>query len=459
MLSVDMNERLTRVGPGTPCGELMRRYWIPIAPYAQLLENPVKAVRILGEDLVLYKTTKGALGLVGQRCLHRLVDMQYGIPDEEGLRCPYHGWLYGGTGECLERPMEANPRTKFPRKLPAYPVREMGGLVFAYMGPLPAPALPQWDHFVWPNAIRQIAVNVLKCNWLQCQENTGDPTHSVYTHGYFFKYILERDGGAERMDSQTHTLHTRTKWGVGIKDVTANTTKYGFEKFIHFSKELGAERDLIRRHSTVVFPFYTSTGAPGSARSDYQARVPIDDEHTLHITYQVYAAPPGVKAPEQNVVPWYEPPLFDEAGKPILDYVLAQDALVWWSQGTIVDRSKESLGRTDVPIILLRKQLDENISLVEQGKDPLNVFRTGDTTEVLFGAGKEPKDWTGDPATYRAPVVGQDYRRMYHKGFAIDDADRYGPMLEQIKELHRAIEEASLNTASPPEKEGELTSV
>ena len=97
MLSAAANERLTRVGPGTPCGELMRRYWIPIAALAQLDDNPVRKVRVLGEDLTLYRTTKGSLGLIGERCLHRLVDMQYGIPDEEGLRCPYHGWLYGDT--------------------------------------------------------------------------------------------------------------------------------------------------------------------------------------------------------------------------------------------------------------------------------------------------------------------------------------------------------------------------
>ena len=164
MLSPEANERLTRVGPGTPCGELMRRYWIPIAPFAQLLENPVRKVRVLGEDLVLYKDRSGNLGLIGDRCLHRSVDMQFGIPDECGLRCPYHGWLYGADGECLDRPMESKGKIK--AKLKAYPVKELGGLIFAYLGPLPAPALPHWDLFVWPNAVRQIAINVIDCNWL-----------------------------------------------------------------------------------------------------------------------------------------------------------------------------------------------------------------------------------------------------------------------------------------------------
>ena len=456
MLTAQMNERLTRVGPGTPCGDLMRRYWIPFAAASQLADNPVRPVRLLGEDLVLYKTTKGAYGLIGNRCLHRLVDLQYGIPDEDGLRCPYHGWLYDGKGDCIERPMEAAPRAKFPRRTPAYPVQELGGMLFAYMGPLPAPSLPRWDLYVWPNAIRQIAFNTLNCNWLQCQENTGDPTHSVWTHGHFFKYVLERDGKFdERAASDKHTLRNRIKWGDGIKEIIAQPTQYGFEKGIVYSKELGAEQDHIHRHATVMFPFYTNTGSPGAPRSEYQIRVPIDDTHTLHICYQVYAAPPGVKAPEQNSVPWYEPPTHDANGKPIFDYVLAQDAFVWWAQGDIVDRSKESLGRTDIPIILLRKQLDEQIGRVEKGLDPMNVWR-GESPDVIFGAGHEPQGWTGSPATYNPPKVGQDYRRMYHKGFAIDDADRYGPMLDQIKDLHRKIEESGLAVAPQKKVEGQL---
>ena len=193
MLSKEANERLTRVGPGTPCGELMRRYWIPVAPSAQLLENPVRPVRVLGEDLVLYKDRSGNFGLIGNRCLHRLVDMQFGIPDVNGLRCPYHGWLYDADGRCAERPLESN-KSELRQKLKGYPVREMGGLLFAWMGPLPAPALPRWDLFVWPNSVRQIGVNIINCNWLLCQENTGDPAHSVWAHGHFFEYALERSG-------------------------------------------------------------------------------------------------------------------------------------------------------------------------------------------------------------------------------------------------------------------------
>jgi 5,5'-dehydrodivanillate O-demethylase len=446
LLSQEENERLTHVGPGTPCGELMRRYWIPIAPFAQLLENPVRSVRVLGEDLTLYKDKSGVLGLIGDRCLHRLVDLKLGIPDERGLRCPYHGWLYGETGKCLERPLEKNPATGN-LKVKAYPVQELGGLVFAYLGPLPAPALPKWDLFAWPNSIRQIGVNVLDCNWLQCQENTGDPAHSAYAHGHQFKYILERNGKLEsRSASQDHTLHSRINTGVGIKDVHAQETSFGFSKALEYSTELGASQDGIRTHSTVIFPFYTQTSAAGSPRSEFQIRVPMDDTHTYHICYQVYSAPPGIQAPHQETVPWYEPPMIDEEGKPILDYVLAQDAFMWVAQGPIVDRSKEILGRTDIPIVLLRRQLSEQIRRVEEGQDPINFFRE-DSGAILHASGKPPEEWTTEnwPEFQKSANSDAPFRRMYHRGFAADDADRYGPMIEHVKDLHRSIEEYSEN--------------
>jgi 5,5'-dehydrodivanillate O-demethylase oxygenase subunit len=436
VLTEAMNERLTRVGPGTPCGELMRRYWIPIAPASQLLENPVRKVRVLGEDLVLYRDRSDGLGLIGDRCLHRRVDLQYGIPDECGLRCPYHGWLFDATGECIERPLEATPARPNQGKIAGYPVRELGGLIFAYMGPLPAPALPRWDLFVWPNAVKQIAINILDCNWLQCQENAGDPAHSVWTHGRLFQHSLERTGDRERAKAMEHTIHTRLRMGVGIKDLVAKETEYGSHKEIHYAKDLGADSDRVSEHAANIFPFMVQTGMPGSPRSEYQIRVPQDDTHTYHICYQVYAAPDGIEAPHQDFVPWYEPPTVDAAGRPILDYVFAQDAFMWAAQGAILDRTQEVLGRSDIPVVLLRRQLDEQITLVEQGKTPMNVF--SESPDAIHGSGHVPGD------DQSRTVHKMPYRSMYHKGFANDDADRYGPALDLVKELHRRIEEAQL---------------
>ena len=167
-LTVEDNEKLTRVGPGTPMGELLRRYWHPVAASAELWDRPTKAVRLLCEDLVLYRDNSGTLGLVDARCAHRRVELKWGIPEEHGLRCPYHGWLYDETGQCTEQPGEPTGSTFKERiKLTSYPVQELGGLIFAYLGPEPVPLLPRYENYVVDNAIRDIGGTMLPCNWLQ----------------------------------------------------------------------------------------------------------------------------------------------------------------------------------------------------------------------------------------------------------------------------------------------------
>ena len=267
MLTAEANERLTRVGPGTPMGELMRRYWIPVRPTAQLLEEEVMAVRILGEDLVLFRSADGQMGLVGDRCPHRMTEMRYGIPDVGGLRCCYHGWMFNPAGQCIETPLEAaHDPFKDRIRIKGYPVQEMGGLVWAYMGPEPTPLLPPWDLFVMPNSLRQIGIMNLECNWLQCHENTGDPTHSVYLHGNLFEYVLRKQGKLEERaaDGQMHTLYARMQTGIGIESLYVNPTRYGMEKGIIYSKALGADRDRKSRHSTVIFPVLHPDGRAGN---------------------------------------------------------------------------------------------------------------------------------------------------------------------------------------------------
>ena len=195
MLTAEENEKLTKVGAGTAMGNLLRRYWHPIAAATQLDENPVKRVRLLGESLVLYRDRKGQMGLISDTCAHRRVNLAYGIPEFEGLRCCYHGWLYDETGQCLEMPAEPEDTT-FPSrvKIAAYPVQELCGLIFAYLGPAPAPLLPRWDMFVWDNVLRDIGFQEIPCNWLQMQENNVDPAHLQWLHGYFSNYVLERVG-------------------------------------------------------------------------------------------------------------------------------------------------------------------------------------------------------------------------------------------------------------------------
>src|ERR1019366_508801 len=145
----EQNERLTQVGPGTPMGNLLRRYWQPVGAAIELDAEPVHAVRIFGEDLTLYRSASGDYGLITDRCAHRCMSLEHGIPDERGLRCAYHGWVYDAAGNCVEQPFEdrtfPDAHYRDPIRIIAYPVQELGGLLFAYFGPQPAPLLPRWD--------------------------------------------------------------------------------------------------------------------------------------------------------------------------------------------------------------------------------------------------------------------------------------------------------------------------
>jgi len=154
MLDKETNHLLTRVSPGTQMGELLRRYWWPVAATTELEERPTKPVRVLGEDLVLYKDHCGNYGLLDRHCPHRGADLAYGYVEDCGLRCNYHGWLFEQSGRCLEQPYQdialPNSRIKAGIRITAYQVVAQAGLLWAYLGPAPDPFLPNWEQFTWP---------------------------------------------------------------------------------------------------------------------------------------------------------------------------------------------------------------------------------------------------------------------------------------------------------------------
>ena len=369
MLTAEQNEMLTRVGPGTPMGELLRRYWHPVATGKDLKENPVRSVRILGETLTLYRDRRGRLGLIGQRCAHRGVDMKCGIPEEEGLRCPYHGWLYDATGQCIAQPSEANENVfKGKIKIPSYPVEELGGLIWAYLGPQPAPLLPRWDLFVVDNCFRQIGTTMLPCNWLQCQENSVDTVHIEWSHGRFGHYSLERKGITDPRTHARFDLIGRKHTKIDFK-----RTEYGIQK-LRLREGETEDAEGWRVGHPLVFPNYVRVGQIGY--SEFQIRVPIDDTHTWHLAYQVYFPGP-IEVPEQDPVPTFPVPIQE-----LPDFVLGQDLLVWSNQGEINDRTQENLGATDVGLVMFRRMLMEQIKIVQSGGDPINTFR--DPTKNQF---------------------------------------------------------------------------
>ena len=364
MLTVEHNERLTKVGPGTPMGNLLRRYWHPVAVDRELADNPVKAIRLLGENLTLFKDRSGRLGLVAQRCAHRRVDLKHGIPLENGLRCPYHGWVYDTSGQCIDQPAE-DPEHKFAGrvKIPAYGVEAMGGLIWAYIGPAPAPLLPRWDIFVVDNVFRQVGVTTLDCNWLQCQENAVDTVHVEWMHGAFLEYALERKAiHSEAADRQIATFR-RHHVRIDFKHNDVGIQKYRLRE----GEDPGTAVSWTEGHP-LLFPYAVLIGGPG--REEVQIRVPVDDTTTWHLAYQVYHPAEGVMLPPQETIEMFDVPL-----ESYPEYVLGQDLLAWAAQGPLVDRSLEKLAETDRGLIMFRKMLDEQIAVVERGEDPINTFR------------------------------------------------------------------------------------
>lgn len=443
MLSREENERLSRVGRGTPCGELMRRYWHPIAATAQLRENPVRKIKILGEELVLFKDRKGGLGLVGPRCAHRLAHLEFGIPEENGLRCCYHGWLYDSGGRCLEQPLEPPDSTlKHRIKIPAYPVQEMGGLVWAYLGPEPVPLLPRWDLFVREDGFRQIMATMLPCNWLQVMENRGDLGHVVYLHGRLFQYALERQGRLtddpnRRFNATMKEQEESLRRGVYTKYRPIHN-EYGFTKGTLDSDQSEDSPSWQVGMNPILFPYTLHSGHRERVRQVYQIGVPVDDTATWHISYHCYVFPPEVETPRQEVISYADVPLKNEKGEYILDHVLAQDMVAWYAQGELTDRTQEHLATIDTCVFEYRKLLNEQLKIVTDGGEPMNVFRDPK---------KNVRIHPPVPSQSAVRSRGQYYRANYHKtggggwSYMDDDVDRYCPDKDLLLDLYRRAEE------------------
>ncbi len=373
MLSVEQNERLTRVGPGTPMGELMRRYWHPIAASVELdADNPTKEVRLLGEDLVLYRDAKGTLGLIEPSCAHRKANLSYGIPEENGIRCAYHGWIFNETGQCVDQPSEPEG-SKFKEKvrIKAYKAQELGGAIFAYMGPEPAPLLPRIDVLVWPGIRRTQTVHI-PCNWLQCHENSLDPLHFQWLHRYWGGWIMNKERPPEERDAWNARIGAR---GADHRKIGFEITDYGVIKRRLVGDETEQDDHWQMGHP-ILFPNILHI------TSNLQYRVPIDDTHTLHFVIDLQPLAPGQEQPD--VVPHQEVPCFDEKGKIKSDWVLGQDQAAWIMQGAIMDRSTERLGVSDVGLIMFRRMLNEQMEVVAQGGEPMNVHRNEDENEILI---------------------------------------------------------------------------
>ncbi len=369
MLKED-NELLTRVGPGTPMGDLMRRYWHPVAASKDLADRPfrTKEIRILGEDLVLFRDRGGRLGLLERYCAHRGVNLAIGVVEQDGIRCQYHGWKYGRDGACLEQPFEdtRNPQGNFRGKcrLKAYVVTELAGLIWAYLGPQPAPLLPHWEPLMWENVVRDIAITALPCNWLQCQENSLDPVHTEWLHNYFADYVSSvKRHEVARVGGTSAKPH---------RAIAFDPFEHGIIKRRMVEGDTGAEDDWRIGHP-VLFPNILSVGDLFTHLMQF--RVPVDDTHTCHISQYMFHAAPGHKAPAQEHVPYRTVPLHEGDGDWLLDFTFNQDYMAWVSQGPVARREREKLGASDQGIIMFRALLKRQLERIQAGLDPMNTFR------------------------------------------------------------------------------------
>jgi nitrite reductase/ring-hydroxylating ferredoxin subunit len=353
--------RLTQVGPGTPGGEYLRRFWHPFLIASELKDTP-KAVRLLGEDLVLFRDQSGRLGLLHKHCTHRGTSLEFGIPAERGIRCCYHGWLFDVDGTILETPAEpegSSIRANFCQG--AYPVREYNGLIFAYMGPPElTPEFPIYDTFGYPEGNRLVPLKLeLPCNWVQVSENAADPIHNAFLHvivsGAQFAPTFAIMPALEFVESPLGFICSATR---RVKDFAfiraSDMIMPNVAQFI-------GGTNLIEKEEIAICAYLTRWA------------VPLDDHNSLYIGFTGFneVSNPGGRIREETIGVGKLNLIGQTADRP---YVERQrepgdyDAIA--SQGVIADRQSEHLGVTDRGVVMFRRLLARGIAEVEDGKTP-----------------------------------------------------------------------------------------
>lgn len=371
MLSKEENELLTRTGIETPAGDLLRRYWQPVA-LAEEVEpgSPPVPVRIFGLDLVLFRSDAGKLGLLDVHCSHRAADLSYGRVEEGGLRCIYHGWLFDPAGRCLDQPGEPEDSTlRLAIRHPSYPCEELGGLILAYFGGGEPPLLPAFEFLATKPEQRVVTKELRECNYLQSNEGNFDPQHLGWLH---------------------RTTLPPTGRYVTWKKATVEAEETDFGVRLYTVVPISPEENSIAVHNFVL-PNLSAFGGVGNGYGVNWC-VPIDDFR--HWVYRVQfdrervADPAAIRegrasadsafnrtrtAANRYLQDREEMRTMTFAG--LGSHFADQDACVTEGEGAIQDRSREHLGHNDVAIAMARRQLLRMIREVQEGREPLNVRR------------------------------------------------------------------------------------
>ena len=388
MITKEENDLLTRTGHGTPAGELLRRYWQPVALSEELPPGGAPlSIKILGEDLVLFRDDKGRAGLLGLHCSHRGTNLSYGRVEDGGLRCLYHGWLYDVAGRCLEQPGEpgGGEHRDAIRHL-AYPCEEAGGVIFTYMGLGQPPLLPNYEFL--KASPDHLCVNKIfhECNYLQANEGNIDPVHLSYLHR-FLENREEQYRGVRGADESHYNLVARNL----APTMDIELTDFGVR--IYTVRKLPDDKAYLRVSYFILPNLSAFPGQTGGEGYSVNWHVPIDDTHHWKYTF-VYSAGGPL---EQRVVNRERSELTpdhrlvrNEANRYLQDResmktktftgigsgFQAHDAFATASQGPIQDRAEEHLVSSDKAIIAARKLLEKAIRDVQEGREPPHVIRS-----------------------------------------------------------------------------------
>jgi len=388
MITREENDLLTQTGPGTPCGDLMRRYWQPVALAEELPKGGApRKVRIFREDLVLFRDDQGQPGLLGIHCAHRGTDLSYGRVEDGGLRCLYHGWLYDICGRVLEQPGEPGGgahRDEIHQL--AYPCREAGGVIFAYLGPGEPPLLPNYEFLTVPEEYRTATKILIHCNYLQGNEGNIDPVHLSFLHQSLAEGDIPRRRvvqGSNASDNSLLGKHVAPAIDVEITD---------FGVRIYTVRAAAADKSYLRV-TNLIFP---NAGAFGGSTigEGYSVHwhVPIDDGcHWKYILMFSRERPLSDELRNwsrfelnsdytltRNAANRFQQDRESMKTKTFIGMGLnfqAHDAFATESQGPTEDRTAEHLVSSDKAIVAGRKLLLAAIQDVKEGREPRNVIR------------------------------------------------------------------------------------
>ena len=404
MLSQNINDLITRTGPGRPAGDVLRRYWQPAALSEELAgPRPVVPVTLLGEALVLFRNESGELGLIDRHCPHRGADLCFGRLEDNGLRCPFHGWHFDRTGQCVEQPGEPLGSIMHERiRTSAYPVEERNGIVFAYLGPGDPPPFPNFDCFRAPETHVFAFKGLWECNWLQAMEVGIDPAHASFLHRFLQDEDPGDSYGKQFRDTaaQTDMPMTQLLRDYPRPDISVDETPYGMRLTALRHLEDGRTHVRVTNH---IFP--QAICIPMSREMTItQWHVPVDDEHCYWYSMFTSFDKPVDKQMmreqrlKEHRLPDYAPIKnkrnqygYNPDEQSSLTYtgmgmdINVHDQWAVESPGPIQDRTKEHLGKTDIGISLNRRKLRDAISQLKEGNETALPMRDGMDVTALTG--------------------------------------------------------------------------